>query len=309
MARQARRGEVQVNKKFLEYRKRFHELPILEEVSDFPIHLDIELTNRCNLKCEMCPFHGKDKIDTREHEDMNFELYKKIIDEGSKKGLKSVKLNFGGEPLLYEKLPEAIHYAKKRGVLDVHINTNGLLIDNKTAIMLIQSHLDLLILTDYDISTQKVNLVRLLTIRDAWGKTHPKVRVKSNDTKKWYKIADEIVPNVYFDYCNLKEKFEKVDFKCAQPWQRFLVLSNGLICSCSCGFVIDEKIIQNAQFVSIETAWKSKKMKFLRHCHSTKESHLIRECRYCPGRKDLNIKKVSNTQDERLFTESISKRL
>ena len=98
---------------YQEYRKNWEEYPKKCFVSRFPLHLDIELTNRCNLNCKFCPYHSEDApFKPNIYEDMDFEMYKQIIDEGSKKGLKAVKLNYRGEPLLYDKLPEAIKYAK-----------------------------------------------------------------------------------------------------------------------------------------------------------------------------------------------------
>ena len=40
--------------KYLEYRRQWMENPKNFKVRDFPIHLDIEITNRCNLKCTFC---------------------------------------------------------------------------------------------------------------------------------------------------------------------------------------------------------------------------------------------------------------
>ena len=80
---------------YWEYRKKWEEYPSKQIVSDFPIHLDIETTNGCNLKCPMCPrtillqkksFH---KIQF-----MDFEFYKHLIDQGAQQGLCSIKLNY-----------------------------------------------------------------------------------------------------------------------------------------------------------------------------------------------------------------------
>ena len=77
------------------YRKAWHELPLYRNPGSFPLHLDIELTTTCNLKCIQC-FQS---FDPPEPQFMDFELYKKIIDQGPK----AVKLNYRGEPLLYPK--------------------------------------------------------------------------------------------------------------------------------------------------------------------------------------------------------------
>jgi len=40
--------------RYIDYRQRWEELPLKKEVSEFPLHLDIEVTDACNLKCPMC---------------------------------------------------------------------------------------------------------------------------------------------------------------------------------------------------------------------------------------------------------------
>jgi hypothetical protein len=55
---------------------------------------------------------------------LDFDLYVRLIEEGAKNGLKSVKLNFLGEPLLCARLPEMVALAAKAG-LWVMLNTNA----------------------------------------------------------------------------------------------------------------------------------------------------------------------------------------
>jgi len=100
---------------YKKYRKDWMENPKKFIVSDFPLHLDIEATNRCNLKCVFCdklPYLSKDKIG-----DMDMGLYKKIIDEGARYGLMGVKLSYRGEPLLNKNVVEMVKYAKNRAIL------------------------------------------------------------------------------------------------------------------------------------------------------------------------------------------------
>jgi len=44
----------------------------------YPNGITIELTNRCNLICNYCP---KGKLEDRKDMDIDFDLFKKIIDE------------------------------------------------------------------------------------------------------------------------------------------------------------------------------------------------------------------------------------
>lgn len=86
-----------------------------------PVHLDLELTSRCNLACVMCPHAENRKF--FKLGDMPLDLAKTLIKEGTNK-IKSVKFNWRGEPTLYRYLPEVITYAKKNGYVETMINTN-----------------------------------------------------------------------------------------------------------------------------------------------------------------------------------------
>lgn len=267
-----------------QYRRAWKVYPKRHIVSRLPIHLDIELTNRCDRECEMCPFHGKQAQYKREPEDMDFEMYKRIIDEGASKGLYSIKLNYGGEPLLYPYLIDAIAYAKARGIMDVHINSNGIKLTKKLVIGMISSGLDLFILSDYDLSIQHANVIVLKAIRDVSGSEKPKIRVKTENPEKWEGIADEIVGTKFYDYNNLEYDSTPSKFECEQPWRRFLILSDGTVCRCSCGMLLPDKIMGNINCNTIEELWNSEYMNYLRFCHEEHCTELLESCACCPVR-------------------------
>jgi len=100
------------SERYWEYRKKWEDYPKSGYVSDFPLCLDIETTNICNLS-GMCP--RTIQIDNETYVDigtMDMGLYKKIIDEGEENGLYSIKLQYLGEPLLDKYICERIKYAK-----------------------------------------------------------------------------------------------------------------------------------------------------------------------------------------------------
>ena len=85
----------------------------------YPRHLFIETTAHCNLSCSFCP---REKITS----DMDFGLFRKIIDEASQYGARSFSLHLFGEPLLYSRIFEAICYIKQRNRRHtVLLTTNG----------------------------------------------------------------------------------------------------------------------------------------------------------------------------------------
>ena len=98
---------------------------------NFPTHLDLELTNKCNFSCKMC-FKSMNPEKIMPFGFMDIDLAKKIIDEGSKKGLKSIKFIYRGESLLHPGVVEIVKYAMDHGIVDTLINTNVSLLTDTT---------------------------------------------------------------------------------------------------------------------------------------------------------------------------------
>jgi radical SAM protein with 4Fe4S-binding SPASM domain len=84
----------------------------------FPEHLDIEITNYCQLSCPMCPRARM----TRPLAHMDFSLFTKIIDEARGR-VKSCFLHQFGEPTLHPQFPLFVEYAKGAGIF-VSTSTN-----------------------------------------------------------------------------------------------------------------------------------------------------------------------------------------
>ena len=119
-------------KKFDDYRHYWTKAINTETLTNFPLHLDIELTSDCNLKCKMCWQYKDPNAFPRGM--MKFELFKKIIDEGVKNGLCAIKLQSRGEAMMHPKIFEYSKYAKDNGIMDIHLTTNGTLFFKKRKI-------------------------------------------------------------------------------------------------------------------------------------------------------------------------------
>lgn len=86
---------------------------------EFPRHIFIETTANCNLACSYCP---REKI----KENMDYGLFKEIVDEASHYGPRSFSLHLFGEPLLYPHILEAIAYIKSKNRRNtILLTTNG----------------------------------------------------------------------------------------------------------------------------------------------------------------------------------------
>ena len=75
---------------------------------------------------------------------MEMETYEAIFNQFTPM---AIKLNWRGESLLHPNIIRMIKYAKLKGVLDVALNTNGLLLDKEMVKHLLQAGLDRLIIS------------------------------------------------------------------------------------------------------------------------------------------------------------------
>ncbi len=105
-----------------------------------PFRLWIEPTNRCNLKCVMCPTGMAPKGHVTGM--MELDRYRKIIDEVAP-FVFDVNLHHRGESLLHPEIVPMIEYAAERG-LYTNLHTNGTIMTEDLAQRLTRSGLDIL---------------------------------------------------------------------------------------------------------------------------------------------------------------------
>lgn len=92
-----------------------------------PFYVQFEVTDRCNNRCFFC-YNEKSSTAGKE---LSYREIKRILEELKEAGVFSINLN-GGEPLMREDFFEIMEYAYYLG-FDLHLNTNGTLIDDYAA--------------------------------------------------------------------------------------------------------------------------------------------------------------------------------
>jgi len=105
---------------------------------EFPHIVDVELTNRCNLRCKMCPTGTGEH--TRRCGFMGYPTFSKLVMECAKHQT-PIRLVRWGEPMLHPDCFRFIRFAKSQG-LAVHMNTNGTLMDDEVVREILLSRLD-----------------------------------------------------------------------------------------------------------------------------------------------------------------------
>ena len=103
--------------KLLVHIDRLHEY--LKTGDTTPIFMEINLTNKCNLKCKWCI-----SSNTRGFESIEINALERFFESFKKIGGKAVTFSGGGEPTLYKEFKRATLSAKKEG-LDIGLMTNG----------------------------------------------------------------------------------------------------------------------------------------------------------------------------------------
>jgi len=93
----------------------------LAEAPPAPRAVKIELTSQCNYRCGYCAH----RLRMKKRGEMDWGLYTRLVGEMVDAGVEELGLFFIGESFMCEWLPQAIAFAKKRGIRYAFLTTNG----------------------------------------------------------------------------------------------------------------------------------------------------------------------------------------
>lgn len=126
----------------------------------FPEVVLIDNTSACNLRCSMCDH--KNIVKYRKIEKMPRDLYERIIDEiARERPAARVWEIYYGDPFLLPEMPERIRYAKERGLTDVVLNTNGVLMTAEKSRSYIEAGLDAIYVGIDAVKPETYNQIRV----------------------------------------------------------------------------------------------------------------------------------------------------
>ena len=143
-----------------------------------PAYVDVDLTNRCNLRCLGCPYHSPhvktDKVPKAAKSDFSLDLFKNLCRDLKAVNTHQLILQGSGEPLLHPDLFEFIKTAKSRG-FHVTLLTNGSLIDRGTAELLVKSKVDTVKVSLWASSSDQYELTYLKASKSKFNVSIPRV--------------------------------------------------------------------------------------------------------------------------------------
>jgi len=311
----------ELGRDFNDYREKWEKGVNFECELPFPLHIDFEIGYQCNYRCKMCVMSlppAQRNLFGDPSKRLSFETFRKIVDEGSKHGLKSIGLNGLNEPLLRDDICDWVRYARNNGIVDVMFNTNGMLLNERNSRDLIEARLTRIMIsidaakdqTYSEIRQQdslrqvKANVERFVEIRKSLERRLPIVRVSFVKMKRNLAELDEFIeywkdkvdffsiqrfgnpllkgePNYeVFDEQHIEEPSSDFKFKCPQPWVRLLVGHNGDVNPC-CGIQGPRLVVGNIYKDSIKEIWRNNTMAYLRKIHKAGRYRDFKICHLC----------------------------
>lgn len=293
--------------RFIQYRREWKKAAEENHLPDHPLHVDIELADVCNLRCEMCA-HGMGTVNKTGF--MDKDLTFKLIKEASLIGVYSIKFNWRGEAALNQLLPEAIRYAKECGILEVAINTNALPKRKDILIKAAEAGLDRIIFSIDGFSAETYESIRIggnylqlmenvsnfLEWKKATASCKPFVRVQMVRSNKnaheveafvdyWKDRVDDVRISDVMDrgqggHLSIGEQTTVGRRRCPQPFQRLTIGRDGRVSPC-CADWNQMYVIGDVKESSLLEIWNSHIMSKMRDVQNSGALDTLDVCRGC----------------------------
>lgn len=291
---------------YIGYRKNWSEFAKNQIVSEYPLQVDVELSNVCNLKCPMC-FRSKDAYNKKDNNVlMKYDLFTKIVDEIGGK-VQALRLSLRGESTLHPRIVDCVKYAKARGIKEISFLTNGSRLEKNFFEELLLAGVDWITISVdglYDIynsirrplkfeeTLQKIKDMKeikikhnvhrpVIKVQSVW----PSIRGNAEEFYNTFKpYVNLIAFNPLIDYLGKDEEttIEYIDnFSCPQIYERLVIGADGEAIMCT----NDEENTQhigNANSQTIYQIWHGKKLNSIREIHKQNDGFKsISVCRKC----------------------------
>lgn len=277
---------------------------------DFPLNVDIETTTVCNLRCPYCPRTVMvDKGELSPDDSLTRQEFAPLVDQAAAMGTKAIKLNYNGEPLAHKDVVWQIDYAKKAGIVDVSMNTNGVLLKPPKSVGILEAGIDGVFVSFDGVNPELFaksrvgttlgrvadNLYEFVKLRN---KIRPACTLRVNMVyygtpesweqfvglkAMWGGLVDAVSYGTYGDFEHdegLKEFPEVKGWHCAQPFQRLVLKANGNATIC-CPDTQDAMCVGNWREVRLYDLWHSPLAREIRRKHACGDYYQLDRCRKC----------------------------
>ena len=272
--------------------------------SSFPTHLEIEASSACQMRCPMCKTTDMVDAGAANFGNMDYGLYKKIINDCVHNSLYSIKLSWRGEPLLNPDIVKMVSYAKNNGIKDVAFLTNGERLNHELTRDLVNAGLDWISISfdgmediynkirkpaKFEETVEKIKYIR--QYRESVKRKKPLIRIQSihsaimgreNDfLNLWMNIADRV--NFIADQkrsINQKDYRHDPCYICPSPWQRMCIAWDGKVVQCYGDYMMGN-VLGDINESSIKDIWNGSRFRELRDLMSKGKRLVTKPCKTC----------------------------
>lgn len=291
-------------KEYKEYRHLWIELAKTRQIRDYPLLVDLELSSKCNLHCPMCYTITEEFLNKVDRKYMEFDLFKKVIDEIAGKVF-AVRLSLRGEATLNRHFIEAIAYAKGKGIKEVSTLTHGKKFTGEFLRKAVEAGIDWITIS-VDGTGETYNRIRqpltwedtlgrlkeIKALKDELGVVKPVIKVqgiwpaiRENPTAYYNALepyTDLIAYNPLIDYLRKdSEIIYEENFACPQLYQRLVIGSDGKVMMCS-NDEDAQNVVGDAYTQSIHEIWHGDALNRVRETHARVDGFKdIPVCRAC----------------------------
>lgn len=284
---------------------------LVRDTSNFPYQLNIELTNLCNLRCISCPYGQMKRLKGN----MDYELFKKIVNEIKNYKVNNVWLHLFGDPLLHPEISKFIEYIKKNtSINDVGFSTNCVLLNKEVSLKIINSGLDKIRMCLDGISKDTYEKIRIhsdfdkvvsnitdfLKLRNEIGKETPRVELQiiymkntkeeiEEFKKKWLPLLKEKDTLHVQKFINFGGQVDNLSttrkkwvnkLPCLRLWNSLSICWDGKVTACC--YDSDCKLfVGDLSTNTIKDIWNGNKMNQLKEMHLKGESNKLPLCAEC----------------------------
>jgi radical SAM protein with 4Fe4S-binding SPASM domain len=293
---------------YLIFRYKFKYFPTNHIVSDFPNYVLIEPVSSCNLRCIMCfqideTFNKSGKFMGI----MDFELFKKVIDQAYVGGTNAITLASRGEPTLHPKLGDMLEYCKDK-FFELKINTNATKLNEKLIHKILKSGVTDVVFSVDSYQKNEYESIRVKGIfenvlnniklfqrirKEHYPNSKCATRIsgvkvtKEQDPiqfkKFWEQYVDHVVmiemENRWDTYHNPKEIAGTTP--CDYLWERLYVWFDGICNPCDVDYK-SELSVGSIHKNSLGEIWNGSKFNEIRKKHVNGNRHTCYPCDRCP---------------------------
>jgi sulfatase maturation enzyme AslB (radical SAM superfamily) len=302
--------------KYAAYRDKWNQSSTFKHVSDFPLHIDFDTVDSCNLHCHFC---------TEEHNFFRKRTHKRLTTEFTEQLFREIKqpagvdrlcaINIGtlGEPFLYpETVYSILEKSNECNVMEKFIHTNGHLLTLDVFKNLVKLDLTYLFISidaytsetylkmrGADLNRVVDNIMAAVQYKKEHNLTFPVLRTSFLKTELsnpeadaffnfWQDKVDfiDFQPAIDFTSSIQKSSSEKGRLEqCCQPFQRMTIGVQGELGLCCSGYImIPEFYVGIFPQMSIYEAWNCTFANKLRAAHCQKDFADFKICSGCLSR-------------------------